>query len=200
MKQTLGLVLAVAVVACSSATQLESEICIAADGGQCFLTQYDGGCPASPPAASSACPNAGLACSWGSDARAQCRTVGTCSGAAPGWQLSGGSCGAPTAVCPATMPSADAGLAPCTQAQLGLTCVYSGSAYTCANGCGGPVQASQTDVWCVSPLDAGCPAYVPNLGTECSPVGLACNYNACASGLDVLCQGIWQQDFVACPL
>ncbi|MGO9828683.1 MAG: hypothetical protein ACLPJH_00980 [Myxococcaceae bacterium] len=93
------------------------------------------------------------------------------------------------------------GGAPCTQAELGLTCVYAGSAYTCANGCGGPVKVGQTDVWCVSGLDAGCPSFVPNLGSECQPPGLFCNYNACAaSGAAVTCGGIWKSAPVACPL
>jgi hypothetical protein len=174
-----------------------SPTCSGSDGGPCNAVLYDGGCPASPPAASSACSNEGLMCSWGSDARAECRTYGTCGGVTPGWQLSGGACGPPEASCPATAP--DAGEAPCAQVQLGLTCVYSGSAYTCSHGCGGPIIEGQGDVWCVSSLDAQCPPYVPNLGTECQPAGLTCNYNACASGgMAVTCQGVWKLDFVGC--
>ncbi|MGO8971253.1 MAG: hypothetical protein ACLQDQ_16980 [Myxococcaceae bacterium] len=205
MRRTAGtlftLVATVAAVACLSAGPPESEICISPDGGECSIALYDAGCPGFPPDASAACPVPGLMCSWGGDLRAECRTFATCGDVAPGWQLSGGSCTLPVPSCPATAPPTTPGGAPCTQRELGLTCVYAATAYTCANGCGGPIVTGQTDVWCVSPLDAGCPPFVPNLGTECQPAGLACDYNACASGgMAVTCQGIWQMQPIACPL
>jgi len=176
------------------------------------------GCPSSPPAASTSCPKLDLTCTWGSDPRVGCLTFARCSptsAAAPAWVVKNYGCPPLQTSCPTTAPSSKPGgdLAPCVRAELGLTCVYSGSAYTCAacqgTLCPGPLAYR----WYVTVLDPKCPSLVPNFGSQCESEGLVCDYNFCASdtvvpdnatwafGVAVICQGgIWQlRTGFACP-
>jgi hypothetical protein len=187
-------------VGCSSGNSAPDAglfVCPLPDGGfpSNASLAYDGGCPSSPPVAGTSCPTLGLACTWGSDPRSECVTDATCAGtpsAALTWDIGPqASCAPLASCCPATEPS---GNASCTPAELGVTCVYLGSAFTCSSSCGGPIRVGQGDTWCVTALEPGCPSLVPNLGTECATQGLVCQYNDCAAGgIAISCDdGIWQ--------
>jgi hypothetical protein len=134
-------------------------------------------CPAAAPPQGAPCSASDLRCTWGDDARFGCRTEAQCTSAA--WQVTQPACPSPEPACPATPPSPpDAGEPSCTGAQLGLTCVYDATAYTCAP-CSGSLCHAQ-NLWQTKTLAPGCPATLPNLGEPCTAAGTACNYNACA--------------------
>jgi hypothetical protein len=88
---------------------------------------------------------------------------------------------------------------------MGLTCVYSETAFTCGF-CNAEVEGDQR-TWCSGALQSGCPALVPNLGEACASQGLVCDYNACVTdeafhslGIGLLCQdGTWQYATIECP-
>ncbi|HEY3820580.1 MAG TPA: hypothetical protein VGL81_25615 [Polyangiaceae bacterium] len=150
-------------------------------------------CPTKAPRAGSACSDASLLCSWGSDPRFGCRTIESCDGST--WQSVGDSCSSREPSCPRSAPTPpDSGLDTCTAADLGLTCVYAHEAYTCAP-CQGTLCRNE-NYWQTDSLPTGCPAAEPNFGASCIvPSGTRCNYNACASdgaddyGASMTCTG-----------
>ena len=137
-----------------------------------------GPCPTAPPTDGSACPTDGLDCSWGTDARYGCRIAAVCNAglwsrfpATGTWN-----CPAPEPQCPIASPGGGDG---CTDAELGLTCIYDGAAYTCAN-CNGNLCFTSNS-WFESDVDVTCPdAPLPNLGDPCTMDGLECDYNHCS--------------------
>jgi hypothetical protein len=136
-------------------------------------------CLSVAPAAGTACSDPSLVCSWGDDARFGCRTVEACDSGA--WKSVGLSCTKAAPVCPAASPGLDGGLASCTSADLGLTCVYDHEAFTCAP-CTGNVCFGENR-WLSAALPNACPATEPNYGEECSvAAGTECNFNVCANG------------------
>jgi hypothetical protein len=171
-------------------------------GVGCASQGPEGPCPASPPAAGASC-SVEVTCSWGTDPRDACRVEGECATAIAtspslSWAVSTPSCQPLAASCPVAAPTSD-GQDSCTSAESGLTCVYSGDAFTCAH-CSGEL-AGDALTWCFSALAAGCPADVPNYGDACSPESLFCNYNACApGGAGLVCEGgVWHPAAIACP-
>jgi hypothetical protein len=74
---------------------------------------------------------------------------------------------------------------PCARDELGLTCVYGGTAFTCTV-CNGSLCFARNDEpayqWFATPLQAGCSdGPPPNFGDACDRPGLACDYNQCAN-------------------
>jgi len=162
-------------------------------------------CPFSPPVTSSPCASFGLECTWGSDPREDCRTWATCArrpSGAPAWVVMNRDCPALKASCPATASPSSPDGGPCADSELGLTCMYCGTAYTCADNCIGGVCFSDPNPnhWFMTALDARCPSSVPNLGDQCADQALVCDYNHYSRGLGAVCQdGLWQIAGVACP-
>ena len=159
-------------------------------------------CPATVPANGSSCTRLGAQCSWGTDPRWGCRTKAQCTGTGRTWQVDVPNCTSPGPSCPTTAPTTTN----CIVAQAGLTCVYGGIAYTCAD-CSGHLCVVQS-TWHQTTLASGCPDGVPNWGAACTGTG-TCDYNRCANsytdpnafGSGVICtQDVWQQETgVACP-
>ncbi len=162
-----------------------------------------GSCPQAPPSQGSDCPEAGLACSWGSDPRFGCRTQATCEGEGQAlvWQVSTASCPSPPPTCPTATVASASGANECSL--LGITCVYGDVAATCTP-CSGTL-CFPNNSWSYTSLAAGCPEAVPNLGAECGTPRLFCNYNVCADdqnppdawayGIAVRCDGThWKFD------
>ncbi len=134
-------------------------------------------CPSSMPRSGSRCSQADLLCSWGDDTRFGCREEARCENGA--WQNLTYTCPSREPSCPARAPvPPDGGQNVCSQALLGITCVYGETAYTCAP-CDGTLCTLQ-NVWVEKTLASGCPARVPNFGQKCSSPGTYCNYNICA--------------------
>jgi hypothetical protein len=155
-------------------------------------------CPAIAPTTGSECSEAGLICSWGEDPRFGCRTIQSCIGGQ--WASVGDSCPSREPFCPRAPPApAGAGVAPCGEADLGITCVYGGQAYTCAP-CEGYL-CRNASFWQTTALTSVCPATLPNFGEPCdAPDGTVCNYNQCAKsesavyGASLSCaSGSWTQ-------
>jgi hypothetical protein len=117
-----------------------------------------------------------------------------CSTTSSPTQPDAGTCTASGACCPATAPSPSS----CTPAETGLTCFYSGVAYTCAHCV--PEEANDPLSWCMATPNPGCPIPAPDLGTPCNSPGLLCDYNFCAGGPGVSCvNGTWHVAQEACP-
>jgi hypothetical protein len=138
-------------------------------------------CPSTPPEPYSPCSEALLYCSWGDDPRFQCRQRAECNsyvlpdGGIPSslvWRsgdddVPAMDCTTPPPSCPASAPDgADAGPLhnpPCDETQAGLTCEYSGVAYTCAP-CPGPTLCLGSPdggipyQWFESGMAEGCPS------------------------------------------
>lgn len=155
-------------------------------------------CPAAAPDTGSGCSEAGLICSWGEDPRFGCRTIESCISGQ--WASVGDSCSSREPLCPREAPPpADEGVAPCGEADLGITCVYGQQAYTCAP-CEGYL-CRNASFWQTTPLTSICPATLPNFGEPCgAPDGTVCNYNQCAKsetavyGASLSCSaGAWTQ-------
>jgi hypothetical protein len=165
-------------------------------------------CPGSLPAASASCLNAlpanrinddlSTLCSYGNDPRFDCRPNAECVGNA--WMVYDAGCPPLEASCPPTAPSSTQSFpVPCENAELGLDCVYSGSAYTCSALC---FSGASQNYWCTSAygLNAPCPELVPNSGTDCAPEGLACAYDTSCRGFLMSCQsGFWRWTPTICP-
>lgn len=137
-----------------------------------------GPCPTTPPADGDACTTDELGCSWGTDIRYGCRIAAVCnSGQWTRFPPNGTwNCPMPEPQCPLAAPGDGDG---CTDTELGLTCIYNHTAYTCAN-CNGNL-CFPDNTWFQSDLDPACPdSHLPNLGDACTPDGLECNYNHCS--------------------
>jgi hypothetical protein len=172
-------------------------------------------CPATLPTFNSACPAAGLICSYGDNPRPSCRSLMACAGII---YCNCGSDTCPPSECTTTMKSWSGGgpgsgvgftdrcawTCPATPPNVGDPCT---SGY-CAEpdgtqcGCVGSDSHGQS-VWaCVSPpSDPRCPRVAPLIGSACSNEGLACgDYDICATGSRVLCKsGVWVDNIGACP-
>jgi hypothetical protein len=124
-----------------------------------------GACPATQPAAGTPCQE-DLLCTYGDDARPNCRVHVRCVSSA--WSI------VREPNCPLTLPCAAATV-------TGTQCLTSGDecadpngycACTCTPGC-----SSYT--WkCPSP-GPGCPPIAPNAGTGCGAEGATCSYGVC---------------------
>jgi hypothetical protein len=154
-----------------------------------------GVCPGSIPSPGSACDDNGRLCTYGDDARPNCRTHVECVGSK--WA---------TVRVP---PAASCGLAvSCELATVtGTACFIKGDECTSANrycaclcvpGCG-------SYKWKCSDPVAGCPAIAPNAGTGCSPDGRTCMYGACDDPSGVTDQvrvdcknGVWEWTDTSC--
>lgn len=204
------LVLSSTVLGCSSSSS---------SAGSCAESYVASVCPTSQPPSGGAC-TVGVECTWGCDPRFGCRDEAVCTGSAT-WRLGEYSYPCPTlaAECPTVPPPSQVGapwteLAPCTRAELGLTCVLGGNAYTCTACTGTLCPGPLAYRWYVTKLADGCPSFVPNMGTACGSPDLICDYNGCnddsvvpdkapwAFGVRMECRGgAWQQPSVAmaCP-
>jgi hypothetical protein len=138
-------------------------------------------CPSSPPKDGATCKDLGTNCSWGTDERFGCRTLATCGNGEDQavWVVTQASCPEPPPKCPDSAPASDAGKVECSDARLGLTCVYDEVAYTCTP-CSGTLCFTK-NYWSVQALSASCPSEMPNLGAGCGDDGLFCDYNVCAN-------------------
>jgi hypothetical protein len=103
-----------------------------------------------------------------------------CSSTSAPTQPDAGNCNAAGACCPAAAPSPTS----CAPAETGLTCFYSGVAYTCAHCI--PEAANDPLSWCMATPNAGCPIPAPGVGTPCDSPGLLCDYKFCAEGSEPL--------------
>jgi hypothetical protein len=157
-------------------------------------------CPATPVANRDPCTTPGQWCSWGDDPRYGCRVHAEC-GNNLRWDRTPPAGDEP---CPPTVPTCPTTQMEfnqnCTGADLGLTCVFMDTAYTCTK-CDGTLCFQQNQ-WNSTPLDAKCPDPLPNLGDACADEGLQCDYNSCAddqamheewaSGVPLTClDGYW---------
>lgn len=144
-------------------------------------------CPATAPAAGATCAAEGRRCTYGTDARPDCRAEWTCSSGK--WATTKNTCAPATSGC--TSVVADQ-----VCATEGDHCVVGGSTICTCNAClGAPCMAPPPRWSCAGPpATAGCPGIVPNDGTTCATEGVECVYgNPClGSGADVTCtKGIW---------
>jgi hypothetical protein len=155
------------------------------------------GCPASPPAAGSACPEIGFVCEYGTNANPMCNQVVQCSSS--GW-VHQGSTGCPSGYCPSSYNSVPRG-GSCQP--RGLACDYSQGTCTCSSSAGGPVRldGGYGPQWrCFAPAP-GCPSPRPEMGSPCAHPGASCDYAACYGGVALQCKnGTWQPMPVACPV
>ena len=139
-------------------------------------------CPSSPPKdGATPARTSATNCSWGTDERFGCRTLATCGNGEDQavWVVTQASCPEPPPKCPDSAPASDAGKVECSDARLGLTCVYDEVAYTCTP-CSGTLCFTK-NYWSVQALSASCPSEMPNLGAGCGDDGLFCDYNVCAN-------------------
>jgi hypothetical protein len=160
----------------------------------------------SQPVQGSACDQAsvGVTCEWGTNIDPSCDQIGTCP--AGFWSFSEhtpGSClPSPPIVCPSSYGLVPLG-SPCSP--TGGFCDYPPGRCACiVPFLGGPIQedASMQGQWTCANPGANCPLRRPNLGTECSPEGVTCDYGVCdfPGGAAQQCTGgIWVQAFVGCP-
>ncbi|MGD0526465.1 MAG: hypothetical protein ABSE49_15040 [Polyangiaceae bacterium] len=166
-------------------------------GAAAVETESRGPCPSSLPKNGSSCSDDDLLCSWGTDPRFGCREEARCNSGK--WENLTYSCPSREPSCPRSAPQPpDGGQNTCTTAQLGLTCAYGDTAYTCAP-CDGTL-CTVDNVWFTATLAKGCPDQVPNFGQSCSSPGTYCNYNICADdqmvdwvfGASMECEGgVW---------
>jgi hypothetical protein len=153
-------------------------------------------CPSTKPPAGSSCTPVGKECEFGSSASAACNVIESCS--ASGWTTEPAATPCVHATCPATYPSAMVGEA-CSPKDL--DCDYPEGTCTCALPIG-PLMADGGDTvrWQCFPKQTGCPSPRPKIGSPCASPGTSCNYGACASGVELKCEGgIWTEVMVACP-
>jgi len=162
-------------------------------------------CPATAPKAESRCPTVGQECEYGTDPSAACNMLATCtsgaaSGSLPGWTYPIATTPCKSGTCPSAYPSALAGET-CTPS--GLVCSYTQGTCTCAPR-SGPVSVDSGPAvqWQCFPAETGCPSPRPAVGSACTASSLtkACNYGACAGGVELSCvDGEWQEVMVGCP-
>ncbi|MEN9578567.1 MAG: hypothetical protein RJA70_1576 [Pseudomonadota bacterium] len=169
-----------------------------------------GPCPAEPPAVGIACESSALPnsltptqadCTWGQDPRPNCRTQALCQDGK--WRITEGN----TDTCGAPSLGADCGTAPRAAMSecpvLNAECWYpSGERCWCSSCRGGsefPIcQEITPPEWACAPKLEGCPAVMPQAGSECSDPGLSCGPNC---ELQIVCEGgrwRWQQGL--CPI
>jgi hypothetical protein len=125
-----------------------------------------GVCPGTQPTAGSACPTNDLFCTFGNDARPNCRVHVRCVGDT--WSI-------------VREPNCSFPL-PCEVATVtGAQCLTKGDecsgtnlycACTCTPGCG-------SYTWKCPAPGAGCPPVAPNAGTGCAAEGTSCTYGVC---------------------
>ncbi len=161
-----------------------------------------GPCPATLPAARTACTRELLTCQYGGDPRENCRPSATCSMGF--WTVTTPTCPPinPPNMCPATREMASGQAC----SPLDAVCAYDGLFCRCTNcrsfpvgGCNGPL------LWqCNAPNpEMACPAVQPNLGAACAPEGQRCGYDCEAYGTNGgrLCQsGAWVASANNCPV
>lgn len=195
-------VLPLLLVACGGSTAA-----IVNDGG---AGNVDSGlvadCPATAPAVSAPCTNAGLACEYGDDRASVCDTVAVCRSGSWERDPSGRSCPTPTApgpTCPATYAAAAMGTS-CASLTLGTLCAYPEGFCACQSPGGPPrFDAGPSAAWSCAQPSAGCPAARPRLGSPCAKAGQDCDYSICGipEGTAVTCStGAWETQHVACAV
>lgn len=170
---------------------------VGATGG----TSYSGGssaggsgsivtaCPHDPPTDGVPC-RTGLACSYGDDPRASCRTRYDCGASA--WVATAGTCADITACSSYAATPYDGR----SCADVGANCWTFNDAYNfnvdCMCGtCSGSVCSS---TWNCGGVPApGCPRVIPNLGQPCgSTTPAECVYGVCPDSTAAVCQGgVW---------
>ena len=162
-------------------------------------------CPASVPAAGSACAKKGVECEYGSDVDLACETLTRCD--ASGWTVTpprAFTCPtpAPGPSCPGTYAAVPQG-ATCTTA---ASCAYPQGTCTCSVYCGSPYpvarmcDAGTPMTWHCGAAEQGCPAIRPHLGTACSQDQQFCQYGDCTAPA-VRCEGgLWHAAQTACPV
>jgi hypothetical protein len=150
-------------------------------------------CPATATAAGSCAGVApGFRCTYGDDARPDCREVTQCIGGA--WTPMPSACSMST-VCGVTQPTA--GTVCSNDGTLSAACTYGDVICLCDACAAGPCMAPPTDWQCAGPpTTAGCPSVVPNDGTPCTAEGTQCTYGFVCSqfgaGAEVSCtNGLW---------
>jgi hypothetical protein len=169
-----------------------------ATGTQSTGTGTPGGCPAAEPTGGS-CVGlpSGLACTYGSSVRPECRDQWSC--ASGNWEAPGNVC-AMSPICPAAQPSASTVCQPSNPS--GDVCTYGDTICLCAQ-CVGLCTTPPIKWQCSPPpTTPGCPSIAPNEGTPCTSNGLACTYgNPCSqSGAATQCMNdVWAWVPVACP-
>jgi hypothetical protein len=161
------------------------------------------GCPASAPVAGTSCADVLGPCTYGDAIVATCRQSFVCQTGT--WLSTSTPCSPQPPSCPATEPQeqstcdADAGASQCAYPN--------GSICTCSP-CGlvGPVCMPGPPAWyCESPNPTpGCPTLIPNEGTSCGAVGLACAYPDEGCGMAARCiaagsSNAWTWEPQPCP-
>ena len=154
-----------------------------------------GACPQAQPNAGSICTDEGLLCTYGMNARPNCRTHYRCDTGT--WikvrepQL---------AVCGA-LDDCNA-----VQGSHGAACVVAGVECSSSDrycGCTCQPPTCTTKTWKCPTPPAPCPTFVPNAGTGCSSEGLSCTYGICDQDLKdqvtVTCTGgNWEWSDTSC--
>ncbi len=145
-------------------------------------------CPAALP--TGACAIEGLACSYGTDPRHECRDASECTQGQ--WVVHHAACSPPSGgdVCGGAPPAAGS-----VCAIDGDFCAYGDGTMCGCSACsgGGPCMAPPPHWQCSTPA-TGCPSALPNEGTTCAPEGRDCVYGQpCGvSGVETKCvQGLW---------
>lgn len=126
-----------------------------------------GACPAAQPAAGTPCDAESLLCTFGSDARPNCRVHVRCASGA--WSI------VREPNCPISLP--------CDVATVtGKQCLTPGDECSDANrycACTCTVGTCSGYTWKCPPTGPNCPTIVPNAGTGCSAEGASCTYGVC---------------------
>jgi hypothetical protein len=160
-------------------------------------------CPATLPAAGTACSQETLQCEYGSawwsvscDTVMQCQS-GQWTAFKPSYEPCSAKPGPNPATCPPDYASVPQGA---TCSMNGLTCIYDQAACACQVLLGGPVQLDGgTAEWECLPAEQGCPFPRARVGTACPNEGTVCSYEECSYGQ--MCQnGVWQAELEGCAL
>ena len=153
-------------------------------------------CPTAEPAAGPCAGYpAGLTCTYGTQARVECRDKWVCS--AGSWTTTKGICSMST-TCGTAPPT------PATDCPMsGAVCSYDSTICICSQCPGGPCMAGPAQWSCAGPpTGASCPAIAPNAGTACTSEGVMCTYGFPCGGSGTLAQctgGLWVWEALACP-
>ena len=157
-----------------------------------------GGCPTAEPSPNAPCSPVGIACTYGTSVRPECRSFWLCM--ANGFAQFSQACDAPpSGLCPSSPASLSGDCA-----NPGAICAFDdGTLCSCSQCHGGPCHTTATWGCVPPPSTAGCTPIAPNEGTACTPESLECDYgDPCfGSGAKAKCSGgVWRWLTPVCPL